>query len=113
MVIESIIEAAQYTVVLLQYSPLSFIYSIPLIIAVIYDYVWLTVNEDFFGQGEVIYHKTSNISHTLVGNKLVDHLDVVGADRLSALLQLHLHSRLNIWIQWIGQRQPEDQTRNI
>ena len=25
------------------------------------------------------YHQTSNISHTLVGNKLVDHSDVVGA----------------------------------
>ena len=29
---------------------------------------------------EVInYHQTSNISHTLVGNKIVDHSDVVGA----------------------------------
>ena len=26
-----------------------------------------------------IFHQTSNISHTLVGNKLVDHSDVVGA----------------------------------
>ena len=26
-----------------------------------------------------IYHKTSNISRTLVGNKIVDHSDVVGA----------------------------------
>ena len=25
--------------------------------------------------------------------------------RLSALLQLHLHSQLNTWLQWIGQRQ--------
>ena len=25
------------------------------------------------------YRKTSNISHTLVGNEIVDHLDVVGA----------------------------------
>ena len=31
--------------------------------------------------------------------------------RLSALLQLHLHSRLNIWLQWIRQRQPQDNTR--
>ena len=46
-----------------------------------------------------IYCQTSNISHTLVGNKLVDHSDVVGAapveHRLSVLLQLHIHSRLN------------------
>ena len=32
--------------------------------------------------------------------------------RLSALLQLH-HSRLNTWLQWIGQRQLQDDTRNI
>ena len=25
------------------------------------------------------YRQTSNISHTLVGNKIVDHSDVVGA----------------------------------
>ena len=28
--------------------------------------------------------------------------------RLSALPQLHLHSRLNNWLQWIGQRQLQD-----
>ena len=33
--------------------------------------------------------------------------------RLSALLQLHLHSQLNTWLQWIGQRQLQDETRNI
>ena len=32
---------------------------------------------------------------------------------LSALLQLHLHSRLNTWLQWIGQYQLQDETRNI
>ena len=30
------------------------------------------------------YHKTSNIRHTLVGNKIVDHLDVVGASPVGA-----------------------------
>ena len=44
------------------------------------------------------YSQTSNISNTLVGYKIVDHSDV-------ALLQLHFHSRLNTWLQWIGQRQ--------
>ena len=29
------------------------------------------------------------------------------------LLQLHLHSWLNTWLHWIGQRQLQDQTRNI
>ena len=33
--------------------------------------------------------------------------------RLSALLQLHLRFRLNTWLQWIGQRQLQDDTRNI
>ena len=55
----------------------------------------------------LLYHLTSSISRTLVGNKIVDHPDVVGA----ALLQLHLHSRLNTWYQWISQRQ--DETGNI
>ena len=32
---------------------------------------------------------------------------------LSALLQLHLHSQLNTWLQWIGQKQLQDKTRNI
>ena len=33
--------------------------------------------------------------------------------RISALLQLHLHSRLDTWLQWIGQRQLQDEARNM
>ena len=33
--------------------------------------------------------------------------------RLSTLLQLHLRSLLNAWLQWIGQRQLQDETRSI
>ena len=33
--------------------------------------------------------------------------------RLSALLQLHLHSRLNTLLHWIRERQLQDETRNI
>ena len=33
--------------------------------------------------------------------------------RLSALLQLHLHSLLNVWVQWIVQKQVQYETRNI
>ena len=33
--------------------------------------------------------------------------------RLSALRQLHLHPRLNTCLHWIGQRQLQDETRNI
>ena len=29
------------------------------------------------------------------------------------LLQLCLHSQLNTWLQWVGQRQQQDETRNI
>ena len=50
----------------------------------------------------IIYHQTSNISHTLVDNKC-----------LSVLLQLHLHSQINMWLKWIGQRQMQDEMRNI
>ena len=31
----------------------------------------------------------------------------------STLLQLHFHSRYNTWLQWIGQRQLQDQARDI
>ena len=55
-----------------------------------------------------IYRKVSNIRRTLVGNKIVDHSDVVGASP-----ELHLHSQLNTWLQWIGQRQLQDETRSI
>ena len=30
-----------------------------------------------------------------------------------ALLQLHLHSRLDAWLQWIGEKQLQDKTTNI
>ena len=52
--------------------------------------------------------KTFNISGTLVGNKIVDHSDVVGAaptgdaPTTSEWSTIHLHSRLNTWPQWIG-----------
>ena len=50
---------------------------------------------------ELSFRRTSDISRTVVGNTLVDW---------SALLQLHFHSRLNKWLQWIGQRQLQDRT---
>ena len=43
-----------------------------------------------------IYPQTSNINRALVGNEIADHSDVVGA------APLHLHCRLNTWLQWIG-----------
>ena len=47
----------------------------------------------------IIYRKTSNISHTLVGNEIVDHSDAVGASPVgaaptaSSLSTWHLASR--------------------
>ena len=46
------------------------------------------------------YRKASNISRTLVGNKIVDNSDVA-------------NSQLNIWLQWISRRQLYEDTRNI
>ena len=55
-----------------------------------------------------------NISHTLVGNKIADHSDVVGASPVGAAPTTYLHSQLDTWLQWIGQRQStENETRNI
>ena len=50
---------------------------------------------------QMTYRQTSNIWGTLVGNKIVDDSE------------LHLLSRLKTWLQWIGQRQLQDETRLI
>ena len=55
-------------------------------------------------QAAELYRKTSNISRTLVGNKIVDNSDVV---------QQHLHSQLNTWLQWTERRQLQEDTRNF
>ena len=47
------------------------------------------------------YRQISEMMRTLLSNKLADHSDVVGAEPV----QLLFHSRLNTWLQWIGQRQ--------
>ena len=41
-------------------------------------------NTDRPYQERIDYRKTSKISHTLVGNKIVDHWDVVGASPVGA-----------------------------
>ena len=46
------------------------------------------------------YRQTSNMRRIVVGNKIVDHTDVI-----------HLHSRLDTRLQWIEQRQRQDETR--
>ena len=65
-----------------------------------------------FWNGQKTYRKTSNIRHTLIGNKIVDHSDVVGASPVGAAPTTSSFSfRLNIWLQGLRQRQPQDSTR--
>ena len=57
------------------------------------------------------YRQTPNVSRTLVGNK-IDHSDVVEVSPIG-VAPTTFHSRLNTWLQWNGQRQLQDETRNI
>ena len=57
--------------------------------------------------------QTSNKRRILVGNKIVDHSDVVGTSPVGAApIHLHLHSRFNTWLQWIGRGQLQGESRN-
>ena len=57
----------------------------------------------------ITYHQTTIITRAVVVNNIVDHSDVVGA----APVQLHLHYRLNTWLQYIALRQLQDETNKI
>ena len=65
-----------------------------------------------FHKSSWAYHKPSNISRILVENKTIDPSDVVGASHVgdapttSSFPTLHL-------VQWIGQRQLQDETKII
>ena len=56
------------------------------------NHCWLIISEvlqyslegNFIGDAPDTYRKTSTISHTLVGNKIVDNSDVVGASPVGA-----------------------------
>ena len=56
------------------------------------------------------YPKVSNIRRTLEGNEIVDHSDVVGAAPVGAAPTT---SSFSTWLQWIGPRQLQDETRYI
>ena len=58
------------------------------------------------------YRKVSNIRRTVVGNIIVDHSDVVGASPVGAAPTTSSFSTYT-WLQWIGQRQQQGETRNI
>ena len=56
---------------------------------------------------QVWIHSLQESQHWILTHSIaVEHL-------LSALLQLHLHSGLNTWLQWIGQRELQNERRNI
>ena len=59
------------------------------------------------------YRKVSNIRRTLIGTKIVDHSDVVGASPVGAAPTTSSFSTDHTWLEWIGQRQLQDETRNI
>ena len=54
------------------------------------------------------YRQISNIGRTIVGNKIVDHSDVVGASPVGAA-----QTKSSFSLQWFGQRQLQDETKNI
>ena len=66
-------------------------------------------NVNVIYRNRFVYWKTCNINHIIVGNKIVDHSDVVGA---SPVGQLHFYSGLITWHQWNGQKQLQDKIRN-
>ena len=59
------------------------------------------------------YYQISNI-RSIVDNKVVDHSDVVAASPVGAAPTTSSFSTwLDTWLQWIGQRQLRDETRNV
>ena len=50
---------------------------------------------------------------TWLENKINDHSDVVGASPVGAAPTPYLHYGLNTWLQCMGQRQLQDEMRNI
>ena len=58
----------------------------------------------------ITYRQVSNISCTLVGNKIVDHSDVIGASLVGAAPTT---SSFSTWLQYNAQRQLLAKMRNI
>ena len=67
------------------FQPRSAIRFLDISLSILHNIWWLSLGSiNGWGHHLKGYHQTSNISHTLVGNKLVDHLDVVGASPVGA-----------------------------
>ena len=71
--------------------------------------VFSDLSENYEKHVSIYYCQTSNIRNTLVGNKIVDHLDVVGALLVGAAPTSSSFSTYHL----AGQRQLQDETRNI
>ena len=77
------------------------------------SFVWVTPEKTLSSRSLYFimsYRKISDISHTLVGYKIVDHSDVVGASPVGAAPTT---SSFSTWLQYIEQRQLQAETRNI
>ena len=78
---------------------------------------WLvTRNMSPFGDViRLIITATSNSPCSLTCDSSINILNyrINILNRLSALLRQHLRSRLDAWLQWIGQRKRQDETRDI
>ena len=70
-------------------------------------------NDSTFAPVPLKYRQSSNIRHTHVGNKLVDHSDVVETSPFGAAPTTSSFVDLKTWLHWIGQRQLQDETRVI
>ena len=57
------------------------------------------------------YRPIFNIRRTLVRNKIVDHSDVVGASFVDAARSNYIV--ILDWLQWIGQKQLQDEHEDI
>ena len=89
----------------------------------IYMYIYIYIHNAYFLAGIVCFQRpyfvwywyspTTDITRNLIGSKIVDHSGVDGASPVGAALQLDLHSRLNAWLYWIGQKQLQDEARII
>ena len=67
----------------------------------------------YIGINEFVYLSTAHLklyTLTLVGNKIVDHSNVVGSSSVGAAPTA---SSFSTWLQWIGQRKLQEETRNI
>ena len=75
-------------------------------------YFTIIIMKFIFWFAQPSYRKTSNISRTLVGNKIIDNSDVVGASPVGATPTTSSFSTYYLG-SMDGQRPLQEETRNI